>query len=342
MPKVPPIIDFEGFHSPDPSLRSTFLTQIRQACQDHGFFQIINHGIPDGIQADILSQARDLFSLPVEVKERYSMDTGTDNRGYERLRAQNFEKRGLGDLKEGFYLGKDLPVDHPSVQAGNFSQGPNRYPAEIRDADGFKRVADEYHERMSVLAGELMSVVALTLGMEEASFEGFCEEPVAILRLLKYPAQEVPLEGKGEGLERGIGAHTDFGAITILLQDDKGGLQVWDRESSEWADVVPVPGALVVNLGNMMMRWTNDRYLSNLHRVINHSGEDRYSVPFFFSGNPDYVVDCLPNFQDDGQEAKYPPITVAEWMGARYADTHGSSKEKGMGELSGEAAAAIG
>ncbi|KAI9044348.1 isopenicillin N synthase family dioxygenase [Aspergillus affinis] len=342
MPKAPPIIDFEGFYTPDPIRKSSFLNQIRQACQDHGFFQIINHGIPDGIQADILSQARDLFSLPVEVKEKYSMDTATDNRGYERLRAQNFEKRGLGDLKEGFYLGKNLPVDHPSVQAGKFSQGPNKYPVEMRDADGFRRVVDEYHERMCALAGELMSVVALTLGMGEASFEGFCEEPVAILRLLKYPAQELSREGEGEGLERGIGAHTDFGAITILLQDDKGGLQVWDRESAEWADVIPMPGALVINLGNMMMWWTNDRYLSNLHRVINHSGEDRYSVPFFFSGSPDYVVDCLPNCRDDGHEAKYPPITVAEWMGARYANTYGSSKEKGMGELSQDAAAAIG
>lgn len=91
----------------------------------------------------------------------------------------------------------------------------------------------------------------------------------------------------------------------------------------------------------MMMRWTNDRYLSNLHRVVNYSGEDRYSVPFFFAGNPDYVVECLPGCKEEGQQAKYPPITVAEWMGARYADTYGRT-EKGMAELSREAAGAIG
>jgi isopenicillin N synthase-like dioxygenase len=136
----------------------------------------------------------------------------------------------------------------------------------------------------------------------------------------------------------GIGAHTDFGAVTILLQDAVGGLQVWDRTTSQWADVAPHGGALVVNLGNMMMRWTNDRYLSSLHRVINKSGQERYSVPFFFSGNPDFEIKCLPTCEDaQTGEAKYTPITVGEWMTGRYADTYGTSKEKALMELRVEA-----
>lgn len=129
----------------------------------------------------------------------------------------------------------------------------------------------------------------------------------------------------------GIGAHTDFGAITILLQDSTGGLQVWNNTTSTWVDVHPIPGAYVVNLGNMMMRWTNDRYLSNLHRVINKSGKDRFSVPFFFSGNPDYTIRCFPSCETE-QGAKYPPVTVGEWMMGRYADTYGKG-EGGIGEL---------
>ena len=111
-----------------------------------------------------------------------------------------------------------------------------------------------------------------------------------------------------------------------------GGLQVWDRESSAWADVIPQPNAFVVNLGNLMMRWTNDRYLSNLHRVINTSGTERYSVPYFFSGNPDFVVQCLPSCEGVAG-AKYPSITVDEWIRGRFAATYGTSKEHAMDDL---------
>ena len=127
----------------------------------------------------------------------------------------------------------------------------------------------------------------------------------------------------------GIGAHTDFGAITILLQDMVGGLQVLDRATSDWIDVEPVPGAMVVNLGNLMMRWTNDQYLSNLHRVINKSGKERYSVPFFFSGNPDFLVECFPSCEDPQLGAKHPSVKVEDWIGGRYADTYGPSVGKG-------------
>ncbi|THC90093.1 hypothetical protein EYZ11_010457 [Aspergillus tanneri] len=336
MVRAPPIIDFGAFYTNDPLKKSDLVNQVRQACQDHGFFQIVNHGIPVDILEAIFQQTCDLFSLPLDVKERYNI--GTNNRGYEHLRAQNFEKRGPGDLKEGFFIGKDIPPDHPSVLAGKFSQGPNKYPQEIRDPDLFRSVVDRYHAIMSDLARGILKVLAQTLGLPETWFDGFCHEPVATLRLLWYPAQEVTASSH----ERGIGAHTNFGAVTILLQDNNGGLQVWDRESSEWADVVPMPGALVVNLRNMMMRWTNDRYLSNLHRVINRSGRVRYSVPFFFSGNPDFIVECIPSCYDEINKAKYPPITVQEWMRGRYADTYGRSQEKAMEELSSEATAALG
>lgn len=139
----------------------------------------------------------------------------------------------------------------------------------------------------------------------------------------------------------GIGAHTDFGAITILLQDMVGGLQVWDRKTSAWTEVTPVPGALVVNLGNLMMRWTNDLYLSNLHRVINKSGHERYSIPFFFSGNPDYLVKCFSQCQNVQGKAKYPPITVSDWISGRYADTYGTTSDAKIAtELSVKEAAA--
>ncbi|KAL4951717.1 putative oxidoreductase [Aspergillus filifer] len=325
----PPVIDFAPFYGPDSPAKDTLVRELRQACEEFGFFQLINHGIPSTLQESILAQSREFFDLPLDIKEKYSKDKNPFNRGYERLRSQNFEKRDtLGDLKEGFYLGRNRALDEADVVARKFGQGPNMYPREL--GPEFRDVTETYHAKMMALAEGILRMLARTLGLNEDVFEkgGFVERPIAVLRLLRYPAQE---SDAGEGdLERGIGAHTDFGAVTILLQDDTGGLQVWDNISAAWVDVTPIPGAYVVNLGNMMMRWTNDRYLSNLHRVINKSGKERFSVPFFFSGNPDYSVACLPSCE--GRGAKYPPVTVGEWIRGRYADTYGEGKG-GVGEL---------
>ncbi|KAL4881907.1 hypothetical protein BJY04DRAFT_207358 [Aspergillus karnatakaensis] len=316
--KEPPIIDFARTHPPTDKL----IRELRQACEEFGFFQIINHGIPADLQASILTQSKALFDLPLEVKEAYNkgkfcsslhahIDSNPFNRGYERLRSQNFEKRTAGDLKEGFYLGRNRSVDDPDVIARKFAQGPNTYPAEL--GAQFPAVVERYHAALTGLAEGILFMLARTLDLEEGVFQAFCERPVAVLGLLHY----LPQEPGASELERGIGAHTDFGAVTILLQDTTGGLQVWNNLSSTWVDVTPITGAYVVNLGNMMMRWTNDRYLSNLHRVINKSGKERLSVPFFFSGNPG---------------PKYPPITVGDWMAGRYADTYGKG-QGGIGEL---------
>ncbi|KAE8386835.1 hypothetical protein BDV23DRAFT_162519 [Aspergillus alliaceus] len=327
--REPPIIDFSPFYGQDGPEKQQLIKELRCACEEYGFFQIINHTIPSILQNSILEQSKEFFDLPMEVKERYSKDIGGFNRGYEHLRAQNFEKRTKGDLKEGFYLGKNLPLDDPYVVERKFGQGPNKYPAEVSNPDRFRTIMDEYHSALTSLAEGILRMLARTLGLEGSAFEAFGEHPVAALRLLHYP----PQDSDASDLERGIGAHTDFGAITILLQDTTGGLQVWNNISSEWVDVTPIPGAYVVNLGNMMMRWTNDRYLSNFHRVINRSGKERFSVPFFFSGNPDYTIECLESCVTEDQPAKYPPITVGEWMIGRYADTYGSGKDKALGEL---------
>ncbi|KAJ5970548.1 uncharacterized protein N7479_000466 [Penicillium vulpinum] len=325
-PNEPPIIDFAPFYKD--STKEDLINQVKQACETFGFFQLINHAIPTDLQDAVLQHSKELFDLPLETKEKYNIATDGFNRGYERLRSQNFEKRTKGDLKEGFYLGKDLPLDDEYVIQRRFGQGPNKYPAEVPDAEDFRRIMDEYHDAMIGLSVSIMQVLARTLGLGDDTFGDFCDHPVSILRLLHYPPQEVDTSD----VERGIGAHTDFGAITMLLQDDTGGLQVWNNVSSEWVDVTPVPGAYVVNLGNMMMRWTNNRYLSNLHRVINTSGKERFSVPFFFSGNPNYTIRCLPGCEDP-EGAKYPPITVHEWMAGRYADTYGTSEGKAIGEM---------
>ncbi|WYZ45767.1 hypothetical protein EsH8_VIII_001083 [Colletotrichum jinshuiense] len=291
--------------------RQTLVAEIRRACENQA-----------------LEQSKHFFALPLDVKEKY--DKNGFNRGYERLRAQNFEKTGSGDLKEGYYFGTNLPLDHPMVVNKKFNLGPNKYPTDVQDPEKFRQVVDTYFDSMRSLAERLLRLLCESLEIGDEWVPRFTETPIAILRLLHYP----PQAPNAPDMERGIGAHTDFGALTILLQDMVGGLQVWDRLNSQWVEVKPSKGALVVNLGNLMMRWTNDRYLSNLHRVINRSGQERYSIPFFFSGNPDFIVKCLPSEKGE-LKAKYPPVTVEDWIKGRYADTYAaSSKVEAFGELS--------
>ncbi|GKZ36858.1 hypothetical protein AbraIFM66950_008091 [Aspergillus brasiliensis] len=350
-----PVIDFAPFYKGSSEDRQRLKDDIHHACKDLGFFQLRNHTIPPELQTGILEQSKDFFRLPVEIKEQYDRDNDSFNRGYERFRAQNFEKRTTGDLKEGFFLGRHLPRDDPDVQAGKFGQGPNKYPAEVTDPQLFRDTVDRYYGAVLSLTIDLMTVIAELVGLDSDALHRFCTKPIATLRLLHYPPQAPDASELERGVHypssrirlpvnlgvttdeptflAGIGAHSDFGALTILLQDSVGGLQVWSRTSNEWVDVVPVPGAVVVNTGNMMMRWTNDRYVSNLHRVINTSETARYSVPFFFDGNADFLVECLDSCLEPGELPKYGPITVNDWMVGRYADTFGGGEVEGEKDL---------
>jgi isopenicillin N synthase-like dioxygenase len=167
---------------------------------------------------------------------------------------------------------------------------------------------EDYFRAAFDLSLRLMQSLALSLDLPEDHFADFCADAVGLLRLLHYPQQPAdPPNG-----QKGAGAHSDIGAITLLLQDDAGGLQIWD-ERQGWVHAPPRPGAYIVNLADLIARFTNDRYRSTRHRVINVSGRDRYSIPFFLDGNPDYLVSCLPSCLEPGERPHYPPVTVADY-----------------------------
>lgn len=255
-----------------------------------------------------------------------TIDTSnTWNRGYELMKSQILEEGTLPELKEGFYIGDEIPTTHPYHVNKKLNSGPNMWPStsDIPDVEDFKATALDYYSQVVSLAKDILKVLALTLDLEESYFDSYADGAVATMRLLHYPSQPPDSPAK---LTRGIGAHTDFGCVTILMQDKVSGLQVYDYATKEWLDVTPTPGAFVVNLGNLMMRWSNDKYISNLHRVINVSGEERYSIPLFFSGNPDYVVKCLPNCRKEDEEPKWPPITVEQAIRDGYSDSYGRAE----------------
>lgn len=180
------------------------------------------------------------------------IDKTTWNRGYESIGSQVFEPGQIPDLKEGFYVGEEITKDHPYFVQKKLNSGPNQWPADMPHADDFEKTSMEYYSKLHGLARDVLRIIALTLDLPEQYFHEFTEGAVATLRYLHYPPQPADSDEK---LSRGIGAHTDFGSVTLLMQDDVDGLQVYEKTTDEWLDVAPVQGAYVVNLGNMFMRW---------------------------------------------------------------------------------------
>jgi isopenicillin N synthase-like dioxygenase len=299
---APPIVSLSGMRSACLTDRMAVAKAFRDACLDKGFLYIVDHGIPPDLTEAVFTETQRFFALPLERKQEVHMAKSAYHRGYEPLRGQVLEAGMPPDVKEGFYLGNELSEHDPRVQARLFDHGPNQWPAGL---PGFRETLDIYFANMEALCRLTMRALALSLDLAEDHFEHFCDGAVSNLKLLHYPPQ--PANAHPE--EKGCGAHTDWGAITYLLQDDAGGLQVCDATRG-WIDAPPVQGAFVLNLGDLIARWTNDRFRSTLHRVINRSGRERYSVPFFFSGRPDHDVVCLPTCLSHGEWAKYPPTTT--------------------------------
>ncbi|QPM88815.1 isopenicillin N synthase family dioxygenase [Pseudooceanicola algae] len=313
MTKSLPIIDISGLASSDPTDRAMVGASIRSACLAHGFFYVTGHGIPDGLIDAVMTETRSLFDLPDAAKDAVDKAQSPCNRGYEQLGGQTLQPGALPDRKEGYYIGEELTARDPRVATGKFNQGPNQWPA---DLPGFRPTMMAYFGALTTLGDTLMRGMALSLDLPEDYFADFCDQPAATLRLLHYPPAQPDVPD-----EMGAGAHTDFGGLTMLLQDNVGGLQVRDDDGS-WIDAPPIPGAFVVNLGDMIARWTNDTYRSTLHRVINRSGRERYSVPFFYTGQQDHEVACIPTCLAAGETAKYPPITVENHLRAMYDRTY--------------------
>jgi isopenicillin N synthase-like dioxygenase len=294
-----PVIDVSGL-SGDFAARRAVAHELRAACVDTGFFYIKGHGTPPSLIQELLHQSRSFFALPMEQKVAIAMANSPCRHGYEPLKAQTLEAGGPPDLKEGFLAGEDFAADHPAVLNDPGNVGPNQWPPQL---PSFKDVMISYTTEIKALSTTLMRGLALSLDLDEDYFDDFCRDPILTLRLLHYPPQP-PNPAPNE---KGCGAHTDWGGITVLLQDEAGGLQVKHADGS-WISAPPIPGTLVVNIGDLFARWTNNLYRSTVHRVVNTSGRDRYSVPFFLDGRSDHLVSCLPTCT--GETRHFPDTTV--------------------------------
>lgn len=307
-----PVIDISGLASGDPARRQAVADEIGRACDEIGFFYVTGHGIPEETIQGAVDAAARFFGQPLEEKLR--IRAGASNRGYTPMRESEHEA-GKPDVNEGFELGYPIPPDDPDFANPSAVRAPNRWPG----LENFREPVEAYYSAAFDLGMTVLRGFALHFGLPETFFTDRFRRPVADMRLAHYPPQS------GGALEYGTFDHTDHGVITVLWQDGNGGLEVFTRDD-EWVAAPPVPGSLVVNIGDLMAHWSNGRFRSTLHRVVNLSGRDRYSMPFFFNPDFDTVIDPrdIPGLSP-GVEPRAPVVSGPFLLG-RFSDYRASWK----------------
>lgn len=305
--KALPVIALEGADLPMTA------AAIRAACTGRGFFYIRGHGVPEAVIAAAAGAARRFFLLPAEVKARTRANLL--HRGWHAAGGAVMEGATRPDLKEFFSMGLDLPADHPAVLAGEALRGPNQWPEDMPE---LRPAMEAYFDAMRATGSRLLRAVALGLDLPEGFFAPHYGLPLQRTQAIYYPPQP-PDDHDGFG----VAPHTDFGCITLLWQDDSGGLEVRDRASGEWIAAPPLPGTLVVNVGDLLGRWSNDRFASTPHRVVNRSGHARFSIATFH--DPDFSAAIDPRALG-ATKPRYEPTTAGGHILGRFAQAFSDRK----------------
>jgi isopenicillin N synthase-like dioxygenase len=302
----PPIVDLRS---------STASAEIDRACSEVGFFQVLGHGIPQDLISQVFAQIDDFFTLDVEEKTRWESAVRVVDRGYAAKGSEGFGYTvGVEqppDLFESYSIGLEPLPNRPAFHTDAHTLfAPNIWPDRPQ---GLREVMLAYYAQADRVAHLVNRLMAIALGIDADFFESYTDASTDMLRLNFF-------EGRpGDSAlpnQFGIGAHTDYGICTILLADQEPALQVFTKEG-EWRYAVPVEGALLVNVGDLLARWTNDRWRSTLHRVmpvLSAAGEvrRRRSIPFFHEGNHDARIECLPTCTGPDNPPRYAPITGGE------------------------------
>ena len=277
-----PVIDLSGLDE-GPEAAAAVAESIDHACRHVGFFTVVGHGVDPLLRHRLDALARAFFALPEERKAEVAMGHGGRAwRGWFPLGGELTS--GVPDRKEGLYFGTELGPDDPRVLAGLPLHGANLFPAE---PEGLGACVLDYLDALCTLAQRILSAMAVGLGLDPGWFaSSLTADPTVLFRIFRYPAVEPSSEGWG------VGPHTDYGLLTLLGQDGHEGLEV--KVGEEWLAVPADPEAFVCNLGDMLERLTGGRYVSTLHRVVNTSGAERLSFPYFFDPGFDARVEVLP------------------------------------------------
>ncbi|XP_039056292.1 2-oxoglutarate-Fe(II) type oxidoreductase hxnY-like [Hibiscus syriacus] len=290
-----PVVDLS---SPD---RFSTADSIRQACIEQGFFYLVNHGVDEELVKKVFEQSSNFFSLPIEDKMKMIQ---RNYRGYVGLKTLKLDPSSAkGDSREGFYI-------------GSLTDDLNQWPLE-EDLPSWRSTMETYFYKLLSVGTKLLSLIALSLKLDEDFFErlGAFNDPLAIIGLLHYPGN---LESSGEETY-GASAHSDFGMITLLATDGVPGLQICREKTQKpqvWEDVPSISGAFIVNIGDVMERWTNCLFRSTMHRVL-PPRQERYSVAFFANPNKDCLIECFESCCSESCPPRFPPINYIDYREER-------------------------
>jgi isopenicillin N synthase-like dioxygenase len=327
-----PVLDITSFRMPyaDAAARSEVVRQVDEAARTVGFMQIIGHGIPATTLSEFTCATDAFFALDARAKARYRCPPGI-NRGYTPPKAESLANSlGLvsaADLFEAINVGTSAQ-DFPELDLPEDVYAGNVYPAD--EVPGFEAAVTEWFHAAGRVARTMVRIFGVALGGREDYFEQFTDHSIDVLRMNNYrlPSQDGQLEKD----QLGMGAHTDYGIVTVLWADHVPGLEIHGTDGN-WHPVMPADGALLVNLGDATARWTNEEWISTLHRVaapkVNGTLVPRRSAAYFHDGNVDAVIQCLPSCVTEDNPARYKPVTVGQHLAAKLAGSRGGQLNPG-------------
>jgi isopenicillin N synthase-like dioxygenase len=309
-----PVIDVGPLFGGSDTQAHAVAGEIRKASTQAGFFYVRGHNLSRDMLDAMHMAAKYFFALPDERKRAITIEPTSAHRGY--VPTAQTKQPGVkrADLKESFNFAYPFTPEHPAMASGHPLIGMNKWPA---GEEIWRRVVERYYEEVFKLGQHVLGAFALSLDLPRDYFRGMYRYPLVRSRLLHYPPQTVsPDDG-----QFGAGEHTDYGTITVLWQDNVGGLQVKNRDG-EWIDAPPIDGTFVINIGDMLELWSNDLFVSTPHRVVNASGRERYSIATFFDPDYDVKVECLPNCSSPDNPPRHAPLVAGDYIMSRYDATY--------------------
>jgi isopenicillin N synthase-like dioxygenase len=311
MSRAIPLVDLNKFISGTDAEKKSFVEELGHAFQEFGFVGVVNHGIPKTLVSKFYDESKSFFSQPVEVKEKYEVKGLAGQRGYTSFGKEHAKHTNVGDLKEFFQIGQTVPADHP-LKA--------EYPDNVKVSEipDFSKTGDELYRSFEASGEQLLRAIALYLKLDQDYFHEKITQGNSILRAIHYP----PITHEPKSAIRAE-QHEDINLITLLVGASAGGLQILDMKN-QWLDIVPGEDEIVVNVGDMLQRLTNNYLKSTTHRVVNPPREEwhrpRLSIPFFLHPKSEMDLSCLPSTVTAERPLAYEPITAGEYLNERLRE----------------------